>query len=222
VKKRLLSFAALIIVATPIAVFSMPSAAICAMSVMVGVQSAQYEGIITGTDIIPTKVEEFHATTRQARERIKNDIWGQTSNPEILLLNVEKVFGVLPYNQYGSTIVLPHKTCILIGPKGNNVDVVAHEMLHADIAEQIGYFKFLTLPSWLNEGIAMQVDRRERYKASAILGNAQQVTSISGASFYKGSTPQVVSNYAASKLMVKQWIDEHGVLGLPQLLENNH
>jgi len=221
-KKIILGIVALIFIATPVLVLSMPSAAICVASSLVGTRYAQFEGIISSADIPLDVAKEFYATTQKARERIKQDVWSQASNPEIILLNAKKVFGVLPYNPYGSTFVLPHKTCILIGPKGNNVDVVAHEMVHADIAEQIGYFKFLTFPTWINEGIAMQVDRRERYNATAIIGEAQQVKSINDSSFYKGDTRQLVSNYAASKLVLKQWIDKHGVDALSQWLERNH
>lgn len=40
------------------------------------------------------------------------------------------------------------------------MDVVAHEMAHAELAHRIGYRRANQLPDWFEEGLALQVDER--------------------------------------------------------------
>lgn len=61
-------------------------------------------------------------------------------------------------------------TLIVIGPEGQNVDVIAHEIAHAEIRARVGLVvRELRLPTWFDEGLAMQVDRREPFVSMAAL-----------------------------------------------------
>ena len=70
----------------------------------------------------------------------------------------------------GTTNFAPGLPAILVmGPDGANVDVIAHEWAHAELAERVGVLvRTYRIPTWLDEGLAMQVDYREGYAQPAL------------------------------------------------------
>ena len=67
-------------------------------------------------------------------------------------------------NRYAATHVHLGNAFIVLGPDGLQVDVIAHEMVHAELAARIGWFdRERLVPAWFDEGLAMQVDRREDF-----------------------------------------------------------
>jgi hypothetical protein len=114
---------------------------------------------------------------------------------------------------HAKTIFTPLQTCILVGPQGRNVDVVAHELVHAEVANRIGFLnRFLHFPVWLDEGLAMQVDHRTQYdmvnfdKLSP--PTLEDLTSTQG--FYSGDNQTLTFHYAYSKAQVRKWLDRLG------------
>lgn len=138
------------------------------------------------------------------------------------MLDDNKVFGLFGYNDHGTTIYLPHKTCLLMGSKGQiSTDIVAHELVHADLVDKLGFANYLKLPRWLDEGIAMQADFRTRYGASALKGiNPDYVIAKEGADFYKGDQEQVRRNYTAAKAVVQNYINTNNTDQLLVALTN--
>ncbi|NNE42113.1 MAG: hypothetical protein HKN14_14475 [Marinicaulis sp.] len=102
-----------------------------------------------------------------AEERIAGRFEGVSSRPirrcisgNTLGLNVT----------YGTTRFSPLFPPInIIGPAGNNVDVIAHEWVHSEVAFETDFFtRNYSTPTWLDEGLAMQVDYRPEYSLSAL------------------------------------------------------
>ncbi|MDZ7923630.1 MAG: hypothetical protein U5M23_06135 [Marinagarivorans sp.] len=80
--------------------------------------------------------------------------------------------------------------CIIIGPQGQNVDVIAHEWLHAEIQHRVGFFRFLKeIPVWFDEGAALTLDYREPFLPENIDLPVEDVTAVkklkSGKSFFE-------------------------------------
>ena len=201
---RLKIVLSLLIAAIPLAAWASPQTTICLT-----------ESLVTN------RVAGSEQALNDAKARVEQLLWKSTASPQILFLDDKPVFGLLNYNNYGSSISLPHKTCLLIGSKGANVDVIAHELVHAEIAHQIGYWEYFWLPRWLDEGIAMQVDFRERYNAFALdRRDPRYVMAKTGSEFYKGPMTTVVQNCAAAKALVKAWLDKKGVPRLYEQLLN--
>jgi len=71
-------------------------------------------------------------------------------------------------NPFASSIFHLGKVLAVIGPRGADVDVVAHLLLHAEIKNLLGKKRFAELPSWFDEGIAAQVDRRPFLREEAL------------------------------------------------------
>ena len=73
---------------------------------------------------------------------------------------------------HGSSRFAPFlPTVNIIGPKGMNIDVVAHEWMHSEIAHQSGFItRNYRLPTWFDEGLAMQVDFRPEFSLPELRG----------------------------------------------------
>ncbi len=125
----------------------------------------------------------------------------------------------------------PYLSHIVIGPKGFNLDVISHEMCHAELFERLGILawfkvKFL-VPVWFDEGLAMQVNFEERYNiknlASYIKENQKELISIKSVVSYNDffkNEDKIWFNYFASKLEVENWLSIVGKEGLIKLIES--
>lgn len=133
------------------------------------------------------------------------------SKPTVVFFNERDYFWPLTLNEYGSTSFLGYKTCVMIGPKGQNIDVTAHELMHAEIEHRVGYWRgWIELPIWFNEGLAMQVDRRERYNLpkGTKTSYVKQLNSVSD--FSVSDDKLLTDHYASAKSEVAQWISKVG------------
>jgi hypothetical protein len=67
-----------------------------------------------------------------------------------------------------ATYRTPLCDCIFLGPKGRNVDVIAHELAHTEISARAGHLRTqFAIPTWFDEGAAMHVDLRPEYGEAA-------------------------------------------------------
>jgi len=111
----------------------------------------------------------------------------------------------------GAAYSVPWGTYIVVSPKGQNVDVLAHELVHAELATRLGYLDYaLTLPTWFDEGLAMQVDDRDEEIAQAIREGRALPPVESLQSIRDFSSGEVALNYAASQVEVARWLAEDG------------
>jgi hypothetical protein len=130
-------------------------------------------------------------------------------------LQDSKVFWPLHFNDYASSHFIGSRACIVVGPKGRNVDVVAHELMHAELFERVGYWhRFTEIPAWFDEGVAMQVDFRPRYSVpeqKGSLGGTGFVRDLkSYRQFFRGDGEQLTQHYAAAKAEVARWLTNVG------------
>lgn len=50
---------------------------------------------------------------------------------------------------------------LILGPEGNNTDVIAHELCHDELFARLGWWRVKRqIPQWFNEGLALMVDYR--------------------------------------------------------------
>ena len=103
--------------------------------------------------------------------------------------------------------MLGTRVCVFIGPKGRSVDVVAHELVHAEVFERVGPWARATqLPVWFDEGLAMQVDYREAYDLSENFDTSFVRTLASPADFYTAGEDALTMNYGSAKVEVARWV----------------
>jgi uncharacterized protein YccT (UPF0319 family) len=150
----------------------------------------------------------FAQLTRDARLRIENTFGAVESKPIIVFFDQPDGFGPFRLNAYGSAASIGSRTCVMVGPKGQNVDVVAHELMHAEFDHRVGFLKSLQLPTWFHEGVAMQVDYRPQYSLS--LQDAQKTAYVrdltAPSTFNEGDDQALTRNYVSAKHEVASWL----------------
>ena len=114
------------------------------------------------------------ATTRQlirfrghistAHDRIRR-FWGDRRGRAVLIYCPQQA----DYERYcvrgegaGCSLGTPWGASYLIlGPDGNNADVIAHELCHDELFARLGWWRVKRqIPQWFNEGLALMVDYR--------------------------------------------------------------
>lgn len=150
--------------------------------------------------------------TVAARARIAEVYGPPRADPRIVFFEPSRLTQALGLNRTGSTGFVPGASCVLIGPDGRNVDVVAHELMHAEIVDRSGYWARLwQLPVWLDEGLAMQVDRRGHYAwtPQQAAGGSAFVRRLERASqFFSADADQLRHHYAAAKQETCDWLQQ--------------
>ena len=94
-----------------------------------------------------------------------------------------------------------------------DLDIIAHEISHAEFYERIGFYKFnFKIPSWFKHGLAMQNDYRDYYSDDTLKVKSDNFKNLpaiksfkSDGQFYAGSREQIMLNYMAAKHEVKNW-----------------
>lgn len=160
------------------------------------------------------KIDTLQSLIQQASTRI-NNFWGQkTCNPKFIYCDQEDDFKkyssspsapAVTYLKMGSVIVLSNGAI--------DLDIIAHEVSHAEFYKRIGFYKFtFKIPSWFKHGLAMQNDYRSYYSEDTLKSKSDNFKKMpdiksfqSDKQFYKGSLNQIMFNYMAAKHEVKIW-----------------
>jgi len=156
------------------------------------------------------KVELIEA----AHKSVENLFVSVVSQPIFVCLNHPVLGYKLTHGQTEFAPGLP--SVILLGREGMNIDVAAHEWAHAEFAQRIGIInKVIFIPTWFDEGLAMQVDFREKYNYEAYLAYRSQnnyepiaLEDISNSKFYAAGD-RVRYYYAYSRCVVGEWLKDN-------------
>jgi hypothetical protein len=156
---------------------------------------------------LSTKEVDFvTAMLADARYRISNYFGPPIADPIVVVLasNEEtKNFGL--YNYPGMFLFAPWSDYLLLNYEKAGIDVSAHELVHAEIVSRVGYLKRqFEIPTWFDEGVAMQVDYRPKYHSPVIdQKELERVTSLASADkFWTSSAEENIKNYRGAKAAV--------------------
>lgn len=102
----------------------------------------------------------------------------------------------------------------VLGPAGHNVDVLSHELAHAELLERVGFRALqLCVPTWFDEGLAVQFDERPPFSEQAYLERLRSGWPAPAleqldteARFFSGSRDEVRFRYAAARVAVGRWL----------------
>ncbi|WP_338791611.1 DUF1570 domain-containing protein [Bernardetia sp. MNP-M8] len=105
---------------------------------------------------------------KKSRIRIDSLFGSSRARPSILVGTTNEVmqrFGNSnAQGQTGMTHLTPFGTYIILSPEGTNIDVLSHELSHAELIERLGWqTRRNKIPIWFDEGLAMLVDKRFEY-----------------------------------------------------------
>ena len=213
-----------VLLITPIAVaWAQPQAAACATISYRGLDEVA-PGIFASSDVTIGQKLDFVRLHAAAKRRIADTFGATRASPVIVIGGTQALRDLFPGSgAYASTVYVPYRSCVIVGPKGHDLDILAHEALHAEIHHRVGHWHRLTqIPTWFDEGLAMQVDHRERYswppQSGAVdSGLVKQWTSR--AQFFSGNDAELTRHYAMAREEVRLWLQKLGHSNLYGFLE---
>lgn len=166
-----------------------------------------------------------------ARARVKNFLGPIQAHVVIIAGQDMKIPGYFggASDKTGLTQTFLSTSYIVLAPAGLTLDVLSHEMTHAELAARIGDSAYGKLPPWFNEGMAMYDDYRAKYtemQYMRLTDNGKYAPSLHTLStaqgFYSGSDQQVTINYLTAKHEFACWYHIVGPQGLAQLITALH
>jgi hypothetical protein len=160
-----------------------------------------------------------------ARQRVAAFYGPLRAQPKLILADSETLTRFTS-NNTGITQYLPTGAVIVLGPKGLNIDVMAHELAHAELMARRGYRATVwCVPTWFDEGLATQFDARSYYTDAAY---GQRVAEgwrlpafdelATEAGFFQGDRDHIRFHYAGARMAVAEWLRKHADEG-PALIE---
>jgi hypothetical protein len=205
------------------AAFAVPDDAACLMAHSVGMVELADGSLVDAASSGGERADLLELRS-QARIRIAQTFGAPRAQPQMVFFTRPDTFWPFKPNQFGSAPAIGNYACVLIGPKGRSVDVIAHELMHQELFARIGWQRSLTeVPIWFNEGIAMQLDYRPQYN---LVENRAETPDTEGVralqsvrQFNHGGALEVRQHYAFAKLEVKKWLAKSGRDGLYQRFE---
>ena len=112
---------------------------------------------------------------QNSRLRIDSIFGSSEAKPSILIGNTNEVMQLFGYSKAqdqqiqtqvktGMTHLTPFGSYIILSPAGTNIDVLSHELSHAELMQRLGWqTRRQKIPVWFDEGLAMLVDKRFEY-----------------------------------------------------------
>ena len=185
-----------------------PGSAACAVAGVWG-----FDALPDGTLVEPGSTAQDRSRVQEllsgGRARIEKMFGRPRAAPIVMFFRDPGAFWPLKLNAYGSTNFVGPRACIMVGPQGQDLDVVAHELMHAELFERVGYWRrFTQIPTWFDEGLAMQVDFRQRYdlpKAPSVdTSYVRQLETVGD--FFQSGDELLTRNYASAKAEVANWL----------------
>ena len=145
-----------------------------------------------------SKTEELLSMIKLGKSRVNDTFGNMISNPKVVIVTNDNEAADFGSNAYGKALLTPLGQCIIFGPKGQNINVIAHEYTHAEVHHRVGWLNhLLNVPIWFNEGVALLVDFRKSYLLENIDLSQEQVNSVKSNGFDFS-----ISSYKASRVLV--------------------
>ena len=130
-------------------------------------------------------------------------VYGAPEAPVRIIAFTDPDYGHWGFNLTGMQMSGLSRECVFIGPRGINVDVIAHELVHAEVRYRTDLWTELTqLPAWFIEGTGIRVDQRPPFIVDNINIAPDYVESIKQVFYLSDFANTNVAAYQASKLAV--------------------
>lgn len=174
-------------------------------------------GLYVDHSIDNTRQVELSHSVDAAFKRVAGIYGTPSSNPRIIATSETK-FAKFGFNPTGMQSSGFSRECIFLGPKGLNTDVIAHELVHAEVRHRTNLFVELTqLPAWFIEGTGIKVDYRKPFLLENIDVTKDDVTKVKSV-FYLSNFPNTnVKYYQASLIAIEPMNPKDMYRGLERL-----
>ena len=150
----------------------------------------------------------------------------ETTKTIVIICDDDKLLSKLGGDHDTKTSFDPKKNYISVSDEYLNIDIIAHELTHAELHTRLNMNALKRIPTWFDEGLATQNDYREQYGLEAWIEqtdngkNALPLEDMdSGSEFYAGTVEDRRFRYLNAKHEVGIWMDTHQQKGLLELLD---
>lgn len=146
---------------------------------------------------------------------ITNKYGAFTAMPVIVITGTQenaKKYGLGTFP--GKAFAAPWEEYVVINHEVHDINLLAHELMHAQVRDTLGYWAYQTrIPTWFDEGVAMQVDHRDHYQIDYKSFSKVEINRVkslnSPSKFWTSSKEKDVKNYRAAKAAVQQMLAKH-------------
>ena len=118
------------------------------------------------------------------------------------------------------------KNYISVSDEYLNIDIIAHELTHAELHTRLNMKALKSIPTWFDEGLATQNDYREQYGLDAWIeqtDNGKNTVPLedmdTGSEFYADPVEDRRFRYLNAKHEVGVWMDTYQQKGLLELFD---
>ena len=173
--------------------------------------------------------QELLEMIEQAKDRVRTFFGGMFFQGETILIicDDEKLTRKLG-EDHGTVIVSfpaeAHYICI--SDEYLELDILAHEITHAELRSRLSGKAQNAIPTWFDEGLALQNDYRERYSEAQWIiqtDNGKNTVALEDmdtpAEFYAGEAEDRRFRYLNAKHELDVWMSANGQHGLLDLLD---
>ena len=173
--------------------------------------------------------QELLEMIEQAKDRVRT-FFGDVSfqNETIFIIcDDEKLTRKLGEDHGTVIFYFPSEThYICISDEYLELDILAHEITHAELHTRLSAEAQKAIPTWFDEGIALQNDYREKYSEAQWTqqtDNGKNAVALEDmdtpAEFYAGEAEDRRFRYLNAKHELDVWTTSHGQQGLLELLD---
>ena len=173
--------------------------------------------------------EDAAALIDQAKDRVAAYFGELRSSGHTLIIicDDDRLLKKLGGDHDTKTVLFPLKrNYISVSDEYLDIDVPAHELTHAELHGRLSVGALSRIPTWFDEGIALQNDYREQYGPEAWAeqtGNGKNTVALADmdepAEFYAGTAEERRFRYLNAKHEVAEWMEAHGRDGLLKLID---
>ncbi|KGF83325.1 hypothetical protein IA69_00475 [Massilia sp. JS1662] len=174
------------------------------------------DGVYAARDLPPGERRRALTALRAARGRIAGTFGVPVARPTTIIAADDREaarFG-LADDVPGTAFISPLRTEVVLNLAHFSIDVTAHELVHAELAQRLGFWtRAVKLPVWFDEGVAVQLDRREPYMIDCGAVGEQRVRAVRQLTtvrrFWHGDRGQIVQNYQAARCAAAEVLERH-------------
>lgn len=173
----------------------------CEAAPLIGFEEIESEIYVDAT-LSPVDRETLLALVKSAKARVNHAFGEMISFPRYIVTKDTK-YSAFGFNSTGMARSALLRECVFIGPKGINVDVIAHETSHAELFHRATFYtKNFKIKPWLLEGSGTYVDYREPLLLSNISLDSLTVAHVKSLSDFSSSDIQA---YQASRVAFEKF-----------------
>lgn len=169
-------------------------------------------------EVSPNIVQQLMRLKSNAEKKV-NEFWKDSGHTNYKLIYCDAASDYEKYGRPRSPAVASIKMgAYVVIPKNMfDINILSHEISHTVLYRKIGWCRLhFKIPTWFDEGLAMQVDDRDYYSIDTLLNKKKagiilpDVTEMdTPEKFHAGSAEQIALNYSTAKYVVHEWLTKN-------------